>query len=451
MPTIKISRRTVAAISPPTKPMAYYDDTLRGFGLVVRPGGSRSWVVEYRPGAGGRSVAKRRLVIGDAASMTPEEARVVAKGMLSRVNLGADPAAERAEARAAESVAEIAERWLAEHVDPKRKPATAKLYRSILDTHLLPALGAKAAASVSKQDIARVHASIAGKSRGATKAGARRSPKEKTRGGPIIANRALAVAKAMWTWALGLGLLPEGSVNPALGLEAFRERGRERFLSKVEMERLGGALHLAGGDGLPWLVDESKPTAKHLPKEGNRRTVFDPHSIAAIRLLFLTGARVQEILKLEWQQVDWDRGMLHLSDSKTGRKTIILGAASLNLLENLPRVGRYVIASGTAGTPQERPRADVNRLWRAVCKAAALEGVRLHDLRHTAAAVGAGQGLSLHMIGQLLGHAQASTTKRYAHLAADPQRRAADLIGGQVAEALGLRGNIVEMVGKQRA
>ena len=383
--------------------------------------------------------------------MTPEDARAVAKSLLARVNLGADPAAERAEERAAETVAEIACRWLSDHVVPKRKPATETLYRSILDTHLLPALGTKRAASVTRQDMARLHAAIANKSLGATKAGARRSPKEKTRGGPVISNRTLAVAKALWAWALGLGLLPEGTLNPAMGLEAFREKGRERFLSGAEMARLGDALHLAGGEGLHWTVDESKPTAKHLPKEGNRRTVFDPHSIAAIRLLFLTGARVQEILKLEWQHVDWERGMLNLADSKTGRKSIILGAASLSLLETLPRVGRYVIASGTAGTTAERPRADVNRLWRAVCRAAGLEGVRLHDLRHTAAAVGAGQGLSLHMIGQLLGHAQPSTTKRYAHLAADPQRRAADLIGGQVAEALGLGGNVVEITGRLRA
>lgn len=437
---MKISRRTVADIATPERPTTFYDDGLSGFGLIVRPGGSRSWIIEYRPGAGGRGVAKRRLVIGDGRSMTPDEARSKAKGMLARVNLGADPAIERSEERAAVSVTEMAKRWLEEHVEAKRKPATAKLYRAVLDTHLLPALGTKRAVSVSRQDMAKVHSSIANKATAPTKVGAKRSPREKTRGGPVIANRALAVAKAMWSWALDLRLLPQGTVNPASGLEAFREKGRERYLSNVEMTRLGDALRLAGGEGLPWNVDEEKAMAKHLPKVEKRRTVFDPHSIAAVRLMFLTGARVQEILKLEWKQVDWDRGMLHLPDSKTGRKTIVLGAASLAILEGLPRLGRYVIASTSAGTSDERPRADVNRLWRAARAYAGLEGVRLHDLRHTAAAVGAGQGLSLHMIGQLLGHSQPSTTKRYAHLAADPQRRAADLIGEEVALALGLVG-----------
>ena len=204
------------------------------------------------------------------------------------------------------------------------------------------------------------------------------------------------------------------------------------------MGSLGEALRLAADEGLPWDLDEKQSISKHLPKDANRRTVFDRHSVAAIQLMLLTGARVQEILKLEWLHVDWDRGMLHLPDSKTGRKTIVLGRSSLAILENLPRVGRYVIASSSAGMLDEKPRADVNRLWRAIRTWAGLDGVRLHDLRHTAAAVGAGQGLSLHMIGQLLGHSQPSTTKRYAHLAADPQRRAADLIGSKVAAALGL-------------
>lgn len=450
MPTIKISKRTVATIAAPEKPVTYYDDILRGFGLIVRPGGSRSWIVEFRPGAGGRGVAKRRLVIGDAASMTPDEARAVAKGMLARVNLGADPAAERSEARAALTVKEVAEKWLAEHVVPKRKPATVKSYRGILSTHLLPAMGGKRAVSITRQDMSRLHSSIAGKALITSKAAMSPRPARGARGGPIIANRTLTIAKAMWAWALGLELLPAGSINPASGVESFREKGRERYLSSEEMSRLGDALILAGKDGLPWVVDESRANAKHIPKEVNRRTVYDPHSIAAIRLMLLTGARVQEILRLEWDQVDFERGMLNLPDSKTGRKTIVLGAASLDVLDSLPRLGRYVIASSSAGMANECPRADINRLWNAIRTAAGLKGFRLHDLRHTNASVGAGQGLSLHMIGQLLGHSQPSTTKRYAHLAAAPQRRAADLIGGQVAEALGLHGNVISIADLSR-
>jgi integrase len=174
------------------------------------------------------------------------------------------------------------------------------------------------------------------------------------------------------------------------------------------------------------------------------------HSVAAIRLLLLTGARVREILDLEWQHVDFQRGMLRLPDSKTGAKVIVLGGAALTLLDRLPKIGRHVISSTSAGTVNEKPRADVNRLWRAVCREAEIEGTRLHDLRHSNAAVGAGAGLSLHQIGALLGHSQAATTKRYAHLAADPQRRAADLIGNEVAAALGLGANVVTINDEKR-
>lgn len=445
MPVIKIARRTVAVIETPKKPVVYYDDAVKGFGLIVRPSGSRSWILEYRPGAGGRGIAKKRVVLGNPETVTPEQARDMAKDMLAKVRLGADPAAEKAEARAADTIAEIAEEWLSRHVEPKRKAATAKLYRAVLGTHILPAIGSRKAATLTRSDVAKLHSGISKKSTGAKKPGAQRTAAKKTRGGPIIANRALAVIKAMFSWAIDLGLLPDGAPNPALGVEAFKEKGRERFLSSVEMQRLGNALRLAETEGLPWQVKVDGPGAKHLPAPEKRKAHFDVHTVAAIRLLLLTGARVREILDLEWQHVDFERGMLRLPDSKTGAKVIVLGAAALSVLDGLPRVGRYVITSSSAGTANEKPRADVNRLWRAVRREAGIEGTRLHDLRHSNAAVGAGAGLSLHQIGGLLGHSQASTTKRYAHLAADPQRRAADMIGAEISAALGLGSNVVEI------
>lgn len=450
MPVIKIARRTIAAIETPEKPVTYYDDALKGFGFLVRPSGSRSWILEYRPGVGGRGTAKKRVVLGSPETVTPEQARDMAKDLLAKVRLGSDPAAERAEARAADTISEIATEWLSRHVEPKRKAATAKLYSAVLDTHILPAIGTRKAVLVTRQDVAKLHSAIANKAKGPKKPGAKRTAPQKTRGGPIIANRALAVLKAAFSWAIDLGLLPEGSQNPAVGVEAFKERGRERFLSSEEMKRLGDALTLAETEGLPWQVNEGKSGAKHLPSAENRRAHFDVHSVAAIRLLLLTGARVQEILDLQWAHVDFERGMLRLPDSKSGAKTIVLGGASLALLDGLPRVGRYVIASTSAGTKEEKPRADVNRLWRAVCRVAGIEGTRLHDLRHSNAAVGAGAGLSLHQIGGLLGHTQSRTTARYAHLAADPQRRAADLIGNEVAAALGLGANVVPIDAKKR-
>ena len=186
-----------------------------------------------------------------------------------------------------------------------------------------------------------------------------------------------------------------------------------------------------------WEVNASKPTAKHAPKEQNRRTVIGQHAAAAIRLLTLTGARLREILRLRWEHVDFERGLLFLPDSKTGKKAIVLNAPAMAVLAALPRVGAYVIAGQDAGTESEKPRADLNKPWRAIRKRAGLDGVRIHDLRHTHASIGAGAGLGLPIIGKLLGHTKASTTQKYAHLDTDPLRRASDHIGAHIAAAMG--------------
>ncbi len=127
--------------------------------------------------------------------------------------------------------------------------------------------------------------------------------------------------------------------------------------------------------------------------------------------------------------MDLERGLLLLPDSKTGKKAIVLNAPAVDILASLPRIGEYVIAGQTAGTDREKPRSDLNRPWRAIAKRAGLNGLRIHDLRHTHASVGAGLGLGLPIIGKLLGHTQPSTTARYAHLDSDPLRRASDHIG----------------------
>jgi integrase len=187
---------------------------------------------------------------------------------------------------------------------------------------------------------------------------------------------------------------------------AFREQRRERFLTTEELSRLGEAIRDAETTGVAWEFDQTKPTAKHLPNDENRRTLIGPHTAAALRLLILTGARLREILNLRREWVDLERGLLLLPDSKTGRKSIVLNAPAMAVLAILPRIGAYVIA----GDNPQKPRADLNRPWPAVTKHAGLEGVRIHDLRHTHASIGAGAGLGLPIIGKLLGHSQSSTT-----------------------------------------
>ena len=238
----------------------------------------------------------------------------------------------------------------------------------------------------------------------------------------------------MYTFGGRHGLVPEGH-NPARGVERFREEPRERLLSVQELERLGAAIRQGETTGIPWTIDRSKKI-KHLPKTG-RETRIGEHAAAGLRLLIFTGARLREILHLKWAHVDFDRGLLLLPESKTGKKTIVLNAPALSVLSGLTRVGAYVIAGETAGTVAEKPRTDLKRPWAVVSGHANLDGVRLHDLRHNFAAFGAGGGMGLPIIGKLLGHTQPQTTARYAHLDADPLRKAADTIGASIAAAMG--------------
>lgn len=240
----------------------------------------------------------------------------------------------------------------------------------------------------------------------------------------------LAVVGSMYAFAGRAGIVPEGT-NPARGIDKFKESRRERFLTGEELERLGSAIREAETTGIPWSVDETKPTAKHVPK-AKRSTRITQSAAAALRLLLFTGCRLREILHLQWEHVDLERGCLFLPDSKSGRKTIILNAPALAVLNGLVRVGPYM----APGDDPEQPRHDLKRPWDAVTKRAGLTGVRLHDLRHTYASFGAGGGLGLPIIGRLLGHTQTSTTARYAHLDNDPLRRASEAIAARIAAAL---------------
>ena len=143
---------------------------------------------------------------------------------------------------------------------------------------------------------------------------------------------------------------------PTRGIEKFKEGRRERFLTGEELERLGSAIREAETSGVPWAVDESKPTAKHVPK-AKRSTRIAPSAAAALRLLLFTGCRLREILHLRWEQVDFERGCLFLPDSKSGRRTIILNAPALSVLNGLERVGPYVVA----GNVPDEPRRDLKR------------------------------------------------------------------------------------------
>jgi integrase len=410
-----ITKRLVNRLKPSDAEYFAWDGKLVGFGLRVQPTGARTYVVKYRPGSG-RGAPTKRVTLGRVGTLTPDEARTLARKTLAAVAHGSDPAALRAVERRASTLRELTEIFLAEHVNAKRKPTTATHYRSLLEKIVLPELGSRKAEQVTTSDLARLHA--------------------KMRDRPYQGNRMLEVVGSLYSFAGKRKILPLG-FNPARGIEHYPEKRRERFLTADELARLGDAVREAETVGLPYEIDGTKPTAKHAPKEAHRRTKIGAHAAAAIRLLIFTGARLREILHLKWEHVDFERGLLLLPDSKTGKKAIVLNAPSLAILVNLPRIGAYVIAGQAIGTDGDKPRSDLNRPWRAIVKRAGLTKLRIHDLRHTHASVGAGLGLGLPIIGKLLGHTQPSTTARYAHLDSDPLRRASERIGSRLAAAMG--------------
>jgi integrase len=414
-----------------------WDQGLAGFGVAAFPSGKKVFVAQFRQN--GRS---RRIALGVYGRLTPDEARSSAKKVLGAVENGADPIQGRRDARAVRTFKELSDEFMRLHVSLKRKPLTEEQYRRLLDSYVNPAIGSRRLNDIRRVDVARLHADLSDQ--------------------PYTANRCLALISSIWNWAARRDEV-EFPANPAMGIERNAEKGRERFLRSEEIVRLGDALRLAETKGIPWEVDE-KPNAKHIVKK-NRRTVIDKHAAAAIRLLILTGARLSEILTARWDYVDWERGLLLLPDSKTGKKAIYLPAPALAVLEDLPRIkdNPYIIAGqgprkrkAADASAKKKPdegsaRVDLKKPWAAVSKHAGLEGVRIHDLRHSFASIGAGASLGLPIIGKLLGHTQPATTARYSHLDADPLHRAANLIGGHIAAALdGRKGELVELHAHKR-
>jgi integrase len=413
----RISNRSVAALVCPTGKdrIFLWDDAVSGFGVAAfppsktHPAGKKVYVAQYRQA--GRS---RRANIGEHGRLTAEQARSEAKKLLGAVESGADPIAARRKEREVPLFREVASEFMATHIAVKKKPRTHESYETLLRLYILPAIGRLPLTEIRRAHVSKMHS-------GAVNPGA--------------ANKALTVVSSIWNWAAkqhdGIGFPP----NPAAGIDRNPERRCERFLTGDELARLGDALARAETTGLAYDVDEAKPGAKHAPKLENRLRKLDPFAVAAIRMLLFTGCRLREILHAKWDYVDFERGLLNLPDSKTGRKTIFLSAPALAILGTLPRFeGNGFIFPGTK---DGAARVDLKRPWEAITQTAGLNGLRLHDLRHSFASVGAGGGLGLPIIGKLLGHASPAMTAKYAHFDNDPMRRAVDQIGATISAAMG--------------
>ena len=310
---------------------------------------------------------------------------------IAQIAEGKDPSTSRQDDRQAPTMAELCERYLTEHALTHKKASSSREDRRMIERFLLDRLGKKKVSAVTSDDIARLHHNL--------------------KDTPYQANHVRALLSKMFNLAEVWGLRPNHS-NPTLHIEKYPEAKRERFLTDDEIEGLRDTL---------------------TKLEAEKRIL--PQAAAAVRLLLLTGCRLNEILTLRWEDVDRERQCLTLQDTKTGDQRRPIGAVVIELLDSLP--WREESAFVIPGRDQNRPLINLNKSWRRIRTEAGLQDVRIHDLRHTHASIAVGIGHSLPIIGKRLGHTQAATTQRYAHLANDPSIQAAN----QVSEKISLKIN----------
>ena len=386
MSKIRQARVTKAAVDGLLPGEIIRDTDLAGFGARRRTG-LPSYFLQKRIGA-----RLSWITIGRHGSpWTPETARKEAYRLIGQIAGGDEPRLRRSDLTEQPTLKDVAPRFMAEY-GVTLKPTSHEKYRYLIERYIIPELGDRLIARIARPDVQKFHA---GMSR--TKS---------------LANYAVAVLSKLMSWAEEQNLRAAQS-NPCFKLKKFREGKRQRYLSRVEYQRLGEVL-----------VATEKINTENF------------YIVAAIRLLMLTGARVGEIRSLRWEFVDLERGLLLLPDSKTGQKTIRLNPQSIAILSALPRIAGnpHVIV----GRREAAHLVNLQKPWRRIRKEAGIDDVRIHDLRHSYASIGAAARGSLHMIGRLLGHSHQNTTARYAHLGPDPVDDLNATIGTMIADAMGM-------------
>jgi integrase len=433
----------------------YYDTDLRGFAVRVTAAGARAFVLNYR--SSGR---ERRYTIGSFPEWTTAAARKEAGELKKLIDKGHDPMGDRHEDRAAPTVGELIERFVSDYL-PRKRDSTRREYLTILEKIVRPELGRTKLADLRHADVDRLHRKVSQRA-------------------PYRANRMLAVLSKAINFSITLGWRGD---NPVRGVERNHEDRRERFLSPAELAFLSDAL----------------------------QTHSDQRSADAIRLLMLTGARKSEVLSATWDQFEltagvWVKPSAHTKQRKFHR--VPLSVPALELLTAMrDRQATFQKTSAGQATicrflfPGDRdgmPLTDVKKSWAALtaratvafwaarretpvgglvcelqaaskdsvlpslaqCRVAAkaaainlpagLTDVRVHDLRHTFASILASSGLSLPIIGGLLGHTQAQTTARYTHLLDDPLRAAAEHVGAIITGAAGTSRKAAEVLSTRK-
>jgi integrase len=383
MDTAKLTEAAIRRLPAPERSnRIFYDPALPGFGCRVTAAGSRAFVLVYYNRAG----RQRRYTIGNWPAWSVVGAREEAKKLKRLIDQGHDPLAEIEAERGAATVNDLIERFIEEHVSRKRLH-TQYDYRNVIEGHIRPALGRMKVAEVAWGDVDALHRKI-------TKAGR-----------TTQANRVVAVVSKMFALAIRWRMRPD---NPAKGIERNVEHKRKRYPTPDEDKRLTVAL------------------AEHA----------DRQAADILTLIRLTGCRAGEAMSARWRDIDLTTGVWTKPGAATKQKVdhvAPLSAPARQLLAELRRRtnGPWVFPADS----KPGHRVTVQKSWLELCRAARINGLRIHDLRHGFASQLVSSGASLPLVGSLLGHSNPSTTHRYAHLYDDPQRAAVERVGAVIGNA----------------
>ncbi len=384
----KLTKRSVDAVHPGENDVWLWDEELRGFGLRVKPSGVKSYLIQYRTAQG----ATRRYTIGRHGVVTPDEARKLARQALAATERGEDPSAQRRAERAAPRMDILLDRYVDEHVKVHNQASTAAEVCRLVERQIRPTMGGLIVRSVTRSDVMSLHRRMSDT--------------------PRQANFVLSILSKLFNLAEAWDLRPQNT-NPCRHAERYSENRRERFLSEDELQRVGTILKS---------MDDKHP---------NTAVVTN-----AIKLLALSGCRLGEIRRLTWENVNFERGTIALPNTKTGPRNHVIGKPALALLENIER---------TKGSPWVFPGTDISqplqggrleKAWQKIRKAAGIEDVRLHDLRHTVGTFSSQAGANAFLIRDKLGHTTLSMTSRYVNQDSSPLRELSDKVESRIAAAM---------------
>jgi integrase len=422
----KLTKRFIDTLRPdPGGPDLFaWDNELRGFGVRMKPSGSASYFVQYRTAQG----KTRRFAFNKVGTITPDEARTKAKRFLAEVAEGADPSAQRHEAREALTVAELCDRYLeaaraglvmTRFRKPKRA-STVAIDEGRVSRHIVPLIGSLIVRNLTSAAMQRMTDAIAaGKTAGTFKTKTR--AKAVVEGGAGTAARVVELLGGVWSWAEKRGLV--NGANPARGVETHRGEAKDRVISPGELAAFGAVLR--------------------------EREALYPAAVAALRLIALTGLRREEACALRWREIDETASCLRLETTKTGRSIRPIGRSALHLLSTLPRGPSEWVFPNRDGSG----RADLKKVVAALFDEAGLTDARSHDLRRSFGSLAADEGYGDATIAELLGHARRGVTAR--HYIRRPDTAlvaAADRVAERIAATLDRQkeGEVIELRATQR-